>query len=100
MDINKELSYEIQYTKTAEKFFRSHEAVRTEYCDAIRELIVGEHPEKVDIKRIQGKDNVYYRIRLGRWRVIYTVIDGNILVIKTVLAGSEGTYIKKIDGLK
>ena len=57
-------SYDIQYTKAAEKFFRKHEEIRTEYESSIKELMVGEFPEKVDVKRIKGKHSNYYRIRL------------------------------------
>ena len=49
---NSGLSYEIQYTKAAEKFFKVHEDVRNQYELAIRELLSGDHPEKVDVKRI------------------------------------------------
>ena len=30
-------SYDIQYTKAAEKFFRKHEDIRTEYESSIKE---------------------------------------------------------------
>ena len=97
---DKSFSYEIQYTKIAEKFFRVHEDVREEYKAAIKELLVGEHPEKVDVKRIKGKKNDYFRIKLGGWRVIYTMINGKIVVISTLLAGPRGDVYKKMDGLK
>lgn len=93
-------AYEIQYTKAAEKFFRTHEDVREKYKKAIREIIVGDHPETVDLKRIKGKKNDYYRIRIGNWRVVYTVIGGKIVVVSTVLAGARGDVYKKMDGLK
>lgn len=93
-------AYEIQYTKAAEKFFRNHEDVRAQYEDAIRELLVGEHPERVDVKRIRGKRNDYYRIRLGGWRVVYAVINGRVVVITTILGGSRGDVYKKMSGLK
>ena len=63
--------YEIQYTKISDKFFKTHEDVRKQYENSIKELMVGEHPEKVDVKRIKGKGNNYYRIRIGGYRVIY-----------------------------
>ena len=75
--------YEIQYIKAADKFFKKHEDIRKLYEDAIKELLVGEHPEKVDLKKIKGRKNEYYRIRLGDWRVIYTLINGKIIVIAT-----------------
>ena len=92
--------YEIQYTKAAEKFFVAHEDIRSEYENAIKELLVGEHPETVDVKRIRGKRNDYYRIRLGSYRVIYAVINGKIVVVNTLMAGPRGDVYKKMSGLK
>lgn len=93
-------SYEIQYTKAADKFLRKHEDIRSQYEEAIRALLFGEHPEKVDVKRIKGKHCDYYRIKLGGCRVIYTIINGKIVVINTLLAGPRGDIYKKMDGLK
>ena len=93
-------SYEIQYTKAADKFFKTHEEVRGQYEDAIKELLVGDHPEKVDVKRIKGKRNDYYRIRVGEYRVVYAIINGKIVVINTMIAGARGDVYKKMGGLK
>ncbi len=95
-----DFSYEIQYTKAADKFLNTHEDVREQYEDAIRELFVGDHPEKVDVKRIRGKRNDYYRIKLGGCRVVYAMINGKIIVITTILAGVRGDVYKKMSGLK
>ena len=100
MEKRNSIIYEIHYTKVADKFFNSHEDVRDEYEDAIKELLVGEHPEKVDVKRIRGKRNDYYRIKLGGWRVVYAIINGKIIVITTLLAGPRGDVYKKMGGLK
>ena len=98
--MNTGFSYEIQYTKAADKFLKSHEDIREQYEDAIKELLIGEHPEKVDVKRIKGKRNDYFRIRLGNYRVVYAVINGVIVVITTLLAGPRGDVYKKMTGLK
>ena len=79
MSERKGISYEIQYTKAVDKFFKSHEEVRAQYEDAIKELLVGDHPEKVDVKRIKGKRGDYYRIRLGNYRVVYALINGKVM---------------------
>lgn len=100
MDKRAELSYEIQYTKAADKFLKTYEDVRTQYEDAIKELLIGDHPEKVDVKRIKGKRNDYYRIKLGGYRVVYAIINGKIIVISTLLAGARGDVYKKMSGLK
>ena len=94
------IAYEIAYTKIADKFFRKHESVREEYENAIRELLVGDHPETINVKKIKGKRNDYFRISLSNWRVIYTIINGKIVVINTLLAGARGDINKKMDGLK
>lgn len=94
------LSYEIQYTKAADKFFKTHEDVREQYEASIKELLVGEHPEKVDVKRIKGKRGDYYRIRLGNYRVVYALINGKVIVVSTILGGSRGDVYKKMEGLK
>ena len=96
----KGIHYEIQYTKVADKFFKTHEDVREEYEASIKELMVGDHPEKVDFKRIKGRRNDYYRIKLNGYRVIYAIINWKIIVINTVLAWSRGDVYKKMIGLK
>jgi mRNA interferase RelE/StbE len=92
--------YEIQYTKAADKFLKDHEDVREQYEEAVKELLAGIHPEKVNVKRIKGKRNDYFRIRLGNYRVVYAIINGKIIVINTLLAGSRGDVYKKMSGLK
>ena len=75
MQARPKINYDIQYTKAAEKFFKVHEDVRDQYESAIKERLIGEHPEKVDVTRIKGKRNDYYRIRVGDYRVVYTLIN-------------------------
>ena len=81
MKKQKSMIYEIKYTKAADKFLNSHVEVRTQYELSIKELLVGENPETVDVKRIKGIRGDYYRITLGRYRVIYAIINGKIIVI-------------------
>ena len=95
-----EFTYKIQYTKAAEKFFKIHGDIKEAYEYSIKELLIGNHPEQIDIKRIRGKRNDYYRMKIGNYRVIYAIINGIIVVIDTILAGSRGDVYKKISGLK
>ena len=88
--------YEICYTRAAEKFFRKHEDLRSRYEKSIAELICGEHPEEIDVKKIKGNRQNYYRIRLGSYRVIYTLINGKIVTVFTWKAGSRGDIYKKL----
>ena len=94
------MKYVIEYTKAADRFLDKHEDVRGDFEKAIVELLTGSHPKTVDVKRIQGKRGDYYRIRLGDCRVVYTIIDGKVIVVKVVLAGPRGDVYKKMKGLK
>ena len=87
----------IRYTKKADKFFSSHEDVRSSYEENIRGLANG--TAQPDVRKIAGKHGLYYRMRIGDYRVVYTVIDGNIVVIDTLLAGPRGDIYKKMSGL-
>ena len=100
MGKNTDFSYEIQYTKVADKFLKTHEDIRKQYEASIKALLLGDHPEKVDVKRIKGKRNDYYRIKLGGYRVVYAIINRKIIVISTILAGARGDVYKKMGGLK
>lgn len=94
------IKYEIHYTKIAEKFFEKHEDVRQQYELSLQQLITGDNPEEIDVKRIYGKRKEYFRIRLGSYRIIYAIINKKIVVINTLLAGSRGDVYKKMKGLK
>ena len=98
--VERSCSYEILYTKAADKFLKTHEDVRQKYEANMCELLFGDHPESVDVKRIQGKKSVYFRMRIGENRIVYTVVNGKIIVVTTLLAGARGDIYKKMDGLK
>ena len=67
----------IRYTKKADKFFRAHEDVRQKYEESIKSVILG--TGKADVKRITGKQGVYYRMRIGDYRIVYALIAGSIV---------------------
>lgn len=96
----KVFTYKIQYTKAADKFFKAHGDIKELYESSIKELFIGNHPEQIDIKRIRGKRNDYYQMKIGNYRVIYAIIKGIIVVIDTIVAGPRGDVYKKIGGLK
>ena len=93
-------SYEILYTKAADRFLKTHEDVRQKYEANMRELLIGEHPETVDVKKIQGKKSAYFRMRIGENRIVFTMVNGKVIVVTTLLAGVRGDIYKKMDGLK
>ena len=94
------LEYVIDYKKPAEKFFKKHEDIRQEYESDLSIFLADETSARIDVKTIKGKRGKYYRMRIGGWRVIFSVVNGNIIVINTILAGSRGNIYKKIGGIK
>lgn len=93
------LEYVIDYKKPAEKFFKKHEDIRKEYESDLRIFLADQSSARVDVKTIKGKNSEYYRMRIGSWRVIFMIAEGQITVINTLLAGSRGDIYKKIGGL-
>lgn len=94
------IKYSIDYTKAADKFLLKHEDVRDKFEEDIKELIIGDNSDRVNVKKIQGKRGDYYRIAIAGYRVVYTVINGKIIVVNVVLAGARGDVYKKMKGLK
>ena len=81
------------YSKQAKKFFSKHEEIRNKFEESIHSLYLG---KKVDIKKIQGLKELTYRIRINSYRVIFSIIDGQIVVINTILAGNRGDIYKHL----
>lgn len=79
---------EIVYSKSAAKAIKSLDnKMKQRMKTAIEGLI--EIPPKGDIKKLQGANPVVYRLRIGKYRVIYKYDDEkNILFIKAI--GSRG----------
>jgi mRNA interferase RelE/StbE len=61
--------------------------------------MIGEHPEKVDVRKIKGKRSDYYRIRLDNYRIIYAIIRGKIVVVSTLTAGARGDIYNQMSGM-
>lgn len=80
------MKYTIVIEKPAEKFImRLAQPEKERVLKAIHEL-----PNRGDIKRLQGKKSQgMYRLRVGPYRIIYTVDNGQ-LVVCVVGAGSRG----------
>ncbi len=80
------MKYTIVIEKPAEKFItRLAQSEKERVLRAIHEL-----PHKGDIKRLQGKKSRgMYRLRVGPYRVLYTVDNGQ-LVVRVIDAGNRG----------
>ncbi|HDR0968097.1 TPA: type II toxin-antitoxin system RelE/ParE family toxin [Pasteurella multocida] len=84
---------QISWTKKAIKQLLS---IDQRYVKPIREKVnaLNTFPDvKLDLKKMSGKDN-QYRLRVGDYRVLFEVIDGEprIINIQTVKCRTSTTY--------
>ncbi len=86
----------ISYTKEAKKFFIKHEDVKEKFKVNLKKYYQ-EKQTNIDIKKLQTKMELY-RMRIGKYRVIYTFDEKNneILFIGVLGANSRGDIYKKI----
>lgn len=83
------MKYEILFDKPAQKFILKQPlAQRTRLLSAINRL-----PEEGDRKTMKGYPG-YFRLRVGDYRVIYTV-ENDKLIVRIVNIGNRGDVYKK-----
>lgn len=82
------MQYKIEFDKRAIKFIsKQPKPQRERIFKAIYKL-----PDIGDIKAMQGYEG-YFRLRVGDYRIIYTV-DNNILVVHVIEIGNRGDIYK------
>jgi len=82
------VSYKIVIEKPAMKFLQKQpQAQRERLLKAIQRL-----PDDGDIKPMSGHENLY-RLRVGSYRVIYT-IEGDLLIVRVLTIGNRGDVYK------
>ena len=82
------MKYRIEIDKPALKFLQKQpQAQRERLLKAIQGL-----PETGDVKPLSGYENLY-RLRLGSFRVLYTII-GDLLIVRVLDIGNRGDVYK------
>lgn len=83
------MAYRLVVKKQAKKFIDGLPMPdRKRIAEALRKL-----PDDGDIKKLQGHDALY-RLRVGAYRIIYTVDNGELAVV-VVDAGNRGQIYNK-----
>ena len=87
------MSYNIELSRKAEKYLKKlDKKVRTRIQDHIRILSENPRHPELDIKRFHAEPDLY-RLRVGDYRVLYSVKDDLFLII-IVKIGSRGDVYK------
>jgi mRNA interferase RelE/StbE len=83
------MNFEIKFLKDAYKYLQKQDLVtRNRILDHLKILSEDPRHPELDIKRMQGTEN-RFRLRVGTYRVIYSIIDNELIVI-VVKIGSRG----------
>lgn len=81
-----------KYSRQAEKFFQKHKDAESKFKENILKFILG---EKVDIVLLKGNKDLF-RIRIGKYRVVFMVINEQIAIINVLRAESRGDVYKRL----
>jgi mRNA interferase RelE/StbE len=83
-------SYSVEVTRTAEKQLRRiAKRDRSRVLDAIEAL--GTKPRPEGTRKLQGYEDIY-RVRVGKYRIIYEVIDDRVVVIVLKVGHRKDIY--------
>lgn len=83
-------SYSVELTRTAEKQLRRvAKRDRLRLIEAIESL--GDKPRPRGARKLGGYDEVY-RIRVGRYRVVYEVYDDRVVIIVLKVGHRKDIY--------
>ncbi len=89
-------SYSVIVSTTASKEFR---ALQKEEQDRIREKLkeLAENPinnsNRLDTKKLFGTEHVYFRLRVGDYRVIYNLQEKTIRVVRIAIRSDAYSWL-------
>ena len=82
--------YSVELTRTAEKQLRRiAKSERHRVVDAIQGL--AQTPRPHGARKLQGYDEVY-RVRVGRYRVVYEIVEDRVVVIVLKVGHRKDVY--------
>lgn len=80
--------YSIEYTRQALKALKTlPRNLQVQILEKIERLAAEPHSHHANAKKLQGRDG--YRLRVGDWRVIYT-IEHDVFIVRVVDIGPRG----------
>ena len=82
----------LETTKVADKFFSKHKEVYEKFIENIKSYYHYKN-QNVDIKAMKTYKNLY-RMRINDYRVVYKLVNGEIIVVSVVAVVSRGQIYK------
>lgn len=85
------MSYKLEFKKKAIKFLEKHPKEKSKFIEVFRDIANGKE-DRYDIKKLAGQID-FYRLRLGKYRAIYTIINDQLIIVVLDI-GSRGDIYK------
>lgn len=87
------MSYTLQYSKDLLKFLKKHGDISAKILEKLELIAKNPFDNPCNIVKLQGETD-HYRLRLGKYRVLYQLRSGQILIIYAYHADSRGDVYK------
>lgn len=85
--------YEVQTSKDFDKFLDRHKDLAPKIIKALEDIAQNPYHNQQDTKKLQGFDK-HYRLRVGKYKILYEIREGQILIIYAYKADSRGDIYK------
>ncbi|OOG57661.1 plasmid stabilization protein [Polaromonas sp. C04] len=82
--------HSIEYTKQAVKALASMPANTREWVKSKVQTLAANPTGAVNVKKLVGRPG--YRLRVGSWRVIYTLDAGRLVILVLEIGARGGVY--------
>ncbi|MEN7981967.1 MAG: type II toxin-antitoxin system RelE/ParE family toxin [Nanoarchaeota archaeon] len=85
------MKFELDYSKSSKKFLRkSEKELLLRIFNKLEKL--KENPVPSDAKRIEGSKELTFRIRIGKYRILYEVNNNKKVVLVSKIDNREKVY--------
>ncbi len=82
----------INLSNSANKFFKKHIDIYDKFINNLKS-VYNNNNTNIDIKAMKNYNNIY-RMRIQKYRVIYKIINEEIIIIEVITAGNRGEIYK------
>ena len=85
------MKYQVITSKKIDKFIAKHKDLAPQINAKLEQIALDPYSSKLDIKKLQGEDK-HYRLRVGKYRILYEIIEEQILVYAYDADNRGGIY--------
>ncbi|EDP6926939.1 type II toxin-antitoxin system RelE family toxin [Campylobacter upsaliensis] len=89
--------YKVKTSKQFDKFLAKHQDIQAKVFESFEAIAQNPYKTNLDIKKLQGKKfqcrTNHYRLRIGKYRFLYEVLENEILIY-AYKADSRGDIYK------